>query len=261
VSEALDDLTAEKVLLEFGLEPEAVQVTAEGLGNRAILTEHFVVRIAKDTSKAYQDHERECRITLHMIDAGVRTARPVAWTRHYSVLERIPGRAIGRGGVASDAVWNELLNDLERVWANPAEPKRELEPWVGKVALLEEPSVLGALTPQERELIRGIIGQSRVIQHPTFVHGDAFSENVMVNHGEYAAIIDWGMAGWRSLEHEFAALSDRAYTLGLERYRDQLDLPFLAALRLNIGLEVAARGFLSWDVVQQLLREGLEVGT
>jgi aminoglycoside phosphotransferase (APT) family kinase protein len=259
VHDTLDELTAEQVFLEFELELEAVEGVAEGLGNRALLTKRFVVRIAKDGFKTLQDHDRECQIARKMLEAGVRTARPVAWSRHYSVFERIPGQTVGRGGTASDAVWHALLDDLERVWANPGEPQRDLEPWVGKVAVLEEPSVLGALTQQEREHIAGMIGQPRVMKNPMFVHGDAFSENVMVHHGEYTAVIDWGMAGWRSLEHEFAALSDRAYALGLERYGHQLDLPFLAALRLNIGLEVAARGFLNWDVVRGLLREAREL--
>lgn len=257
----LDSLTAEDVFLEFSLEPEPVIQVAEGRGNRAFLTERFAVRIAKDEYSQYLDHTRECRIAEAMLKAGVRTAQPVAWARGYSVLERVPGQVIGRGGTASDAVWNDLLDDLERVWANPPEPMPVLELWVSPdVEALERESVQQALTPQEREDILRIISRPRAIHHPSFIHGDAFSENVMVDEGAYSAVIDWGWSGWHPLEHEFAMLSQRAYELALERHVSRLDLALLGAIRLNIGLVVASYGLMDWAIVRQGLSEALEYG-
>lgn len=260
MTENLDALTATDVLHSFGLEAAHVERTAEGRGNRAFLTDRFVVRIAKVEYSQYVDHARECQIAEAMVKAGVRTARPVAWSRWTSVIERMPGHVIGRGGSASDGVWNALFDDLERVWSNPAEPQKELEPWSSDGSVLEAPSVLEALTSQERDAIRGIITKPRAVQHPMFIHGDAFSENVMVHEAVYSTLIDWGWSGWHPLEHEFAMLEQRACEVGLERHRDQLDLPLLGAIRLNIGLEVASYGLIDWSIVRRGLREALEYG-
>jgi Phosphotransferase enzyme family len=260
MTENLDALTAADVFHRFGLEAGHVERTAEGRGNRAFLTDRFVVRIAKAEYSQYVDHTRECQIAEAMVKAGVCTARPVAWSRWISVIERMPGKVVGRGGTASDRVWNALFDDLERVWSNPAEPQKELEPWFSDGTVLESPSVVDALTPQERDAIRVIITKPRAVQHPTFIHGDAFSENVMVHEAAYSALIDWGWSGWHPLEHEFAMLDQRAYEVGLERHRGQLDLPLLGAIRLNIGLEVASYGLIDWSIVRRGLRDALEHG-
>jgi Phosphotransferase enzyme family len=260
MTEKLDDLTAADVFHEFGIEPEDITDKAEGRGNRAYLTERFVVRIAKDDYSQYLDHERECKIAEAMLKVGVRTARPIAWSRSYSVWGRVPGKAIERGEIASDEVWNALLDDLEHVWINPAESMKPLESWSQDGSALERPSVQEALTLQERDDIRRIITKPRAIQHPTFIHGDAFNMNVMVDKGAYSAVIDWGWSGWHPLEHEFAMLNQRALELGLERHSKELDLPLLGAIRLNIGLEVASYGLIDWSIVRQGLREALEYG-
>ncbi len=261
MSERLADLTAADVFLEFGLKPETITDEAEGRGNRAYLTEHFVVRIAKDEYSQYLNHERECKIAEAMLKVGVHTARPVAWTRSYSIWERVLGETIKRGETASDEIWNALLGDLGRVWSNPAEPMKTLEPWSSPdVEVLEKPSVIAALTHQEREDIKRIITTPRTIQHPAFIHGDAFSENVMVHNGAYSAVIDWGWSGWHPLEHEFAMLEERAHELALEQHGKNLDLPLLGAIRLNIRLVVASYGLLEWNVVRRGLREALEYG-
>jgi aminoglycoside phosphotransferase (APT) family kinase protein len=260
MAEKLDVLTAADVFREFGLESESVEREAEGRGNRAYLTNRFVVRIAKDEYSQYLDHTRECQIAKAMLEVGVRTARPVAWTQWYSVLERVPGKAIERGERASDEVWNALLDDLEHVWSNPAEPMKPLESWSQDGSVLERPSVQEALTIEERDTIERIITKPRAIQHATFIHGDAFNMNVMVHEGAYSAVIDWGWSGWHPLEHEFAMLNQRALELGLERHSKKLDLPLLGAIRLNIGLEVASYGLIDWAIVRQGLREALEYG-
>jgi aminoglycoside phosphotransferase (APT) family kinase protein len=261
MSKRLDDLTAADVFLEFGIKLEDITDKAEGRGNRAYLTERFVIRIAKDDYSQYLDHERECKIAEAMLKAGVSTARPVAWSRSYSIWERVPGKTIKRGETASDEIWNALLDDLERVRNNPPEPIKPLEPWFSPDAeVLREPSVIAALTQQEREDISRIITTPRTVQHPAFIHGDAFSENVMVHKGAYSALIDWGWSGWHPLEHEFAMLQQRAHELALGRYAKQLDLPLLGAIRLNISLVVASYGLLEWTIVRRGLREALEYG-
>lgn len=261
MTEKLDGLTARDVFRALGLGPERVESEAQGRGNRAYLTERFVVRIAKDEYSQYLDHERECNIAEAMLKAGVRTARPVAWSRSYSIWERVPGQVIKRGETASDEVWNALLVDLERVWANPPEPMKPLGLWSSQdVEVLEKPSVLETLTQQEREDIKRIISTPRAIQHPAFIHGDAFNENVMVYQGNYAAVIDWGQAGWKPLEHEFTMMEQRAHELALERHAARLDLPLMSAIRLNIGLVVASYGLIDWTIVGQGLREALEYG-
>ena len=253
--------TAAEVFRDFGLEPEPVVRETEGQTNRVFVTERFVVRVAKADYAQYLDHGRECRIALAMLEAGVRTARPVAWSRSRSVLERVPGRVIERGERASDAVWGELLDDLERVWANPAEPEPALEPWLRDGGVLEQRSVIEGLTPTERDAIRAIITKPRPVQHPCFIHGDAFSTNVVVHGGAYAALLDWGWSGWHPLEHEFAMLAPDAFALAMARHRDRLDLPLLGAIRLNIALEVASYGLIGWDIVRGGLREALEFGS
>lgn len=261
MTENLDSLTAADVFREFGLEVGVVEHSTQGQTNRAFLTNRFVVRIAKSEYSQYLNHERECLIAQAMLKVGVRTARPVAWSQSYSVFERVPGEIIGRGDTATDAVWNALLDDLERVWLNPPEPVQQIQAWSMDGSVLEKPSVLEALTPEERDSIRMIITKPRTVQHPTFIHGDAFSENVMVCAGKYSALIDWGWSGWHPLEHEFAMLVPGAFELGLARHAQQFDLPLLGAIRLNIGLEVASYGLIDWSIVRQGLREALEYGS
>jgi aminoglycoside phosphotransferase (APT) family kinase protein len=164
-------------------------------------------------------------------------------------------------GLTATDVFRALGMGLERVWANPPETMKPLEPWSSPdVKVLEKPSVIEALTLQERAKVRRIITTPRAIQHPSFIHGDAFSENVMVHNGAYSALIDWGWAGWHPLEHEFAMLQQRAYELALERHATHLDLPLLGAIRLNIGLVVASYGLIDWTIVRQGLREALKYG-
>ena len=248
----MDGITPEAVLLEFGLPAQAVTGIHTGFGNRAYLTQDYVIRVARNE---HQHHDRECRIALAMLRAGVRTARPLGWQRTYSVLERVPGAPIGRGGTASDGVWNALLDDLERVWANPLEPVPELPKWSADRDVF---AVNTDLTRTELEQVHFILNTPRSIRQPAFVHGDAFGENVMVADGQYQALIDWGCAGPQPLEYEFSRLPHRAFEVALERHAARLDLPLLYALRLDISFVVATFGYMDWNEVRTVLRLALE---
>lgn len=189
---------------------------------------------------------------------GVRTPRPVAWEATYSIWDRVAGRTAASLGAVRGSTWNALLDDLELLHANPLEPRRVAAPtvWEGRMHLVESTQARAKWTQGELTAFRRILGSRQPLRNPAFVHGDAFARNVLVDEqGEYAALIDWGCAGWSSLETECARLEPDALELALRRWRGRLDMPLLLRIRLDFFLEVAALSRISFDEVRNVLEE------
>ncbi|CAM4022443.1 phosphotransferase [Deinococcus marmoris] len=181
--------------------------------------------------------------------AGVQTAVPLFWGPGYSLWERLPGR-VPTPAQLTPQFWNAVLDDLERLHAAPPEAysPRLSELWVG------DPGLIGgaAWTPAERIRLRRVLTTPYPLTAPVFVHGDVYGHNLLADtQGHYAGLLDWGNAGWATLEHECAVLDE--LEPALHRWAGRLDPGLLWRLRLELLLKVAGAGRISHDVVRGAL--------
>jgi len=228
------------LLARHGLPTAGLKPVPDGTTAEIWRTDRHVLRIG-----ATIDHQRETRIALGALAAGVHTATPVAHGAGYSIWERLPGRAASQVRTVPTPTWSALLADLERLHASPPEPRTHDAPttWRGTPALIDRTRAWAHWTEPERRVLRRALGSKRPLRHPAFVHGDAWADNVLVdNTAGYVGIIDWGCARWAVLEEEAARLETPALELALERWKPQLDLRLLYGLRLELLLTVALQG-------------------
>jgi aminoglycoside phosphotransferase len=97
-------------------------------------------------------------------------------------------------------------------------------------------------------------------QHGTvFIHGDACAGNVLIDrNGSYLALIDWGGAGWDSLEAECARLEDDALELAKQRWGNELNLGLVEQLRLELYLQVLIQCRIGTEAVREQLEIAAE---
>ena len=74
----------------------------------------------------------------------------------------------------------------------------------------------------------------------------------MVDNGNFVGLIDWGNAGWGSLEAECSSLDTPALDLALKRW-PTLDKALLWKIRLNLSLEVVSYGRMPVSQVRAVL--------
>lgn len=200
-------------------------------------TQDHVVRLGSVTN-----HAREARLALAALKSGVRTPRPVAWGEDYGIWERLPGSPPSRGMTVKPRAWQTMLGDLALLHAHPLEDLNEAiasQAWRGRSWLIEATQEAG-WTSTDRARLLTVLDEPAVNVPPVFVHGDAYSRNILLNeHGEYVAILDWGCAGWLSLETKCARLEDDALHLACEWWADRLDLQLVWRMRLDLFLEIA----------------------
>ncbi|MFK7601468.1 phosphotransferase family protein [Deinococcus sp. SM5_A1] len=215
-----------------------------GFSNEVWLIDDAVLRLSPRT-----DHAREAGAALGALAAGVHTARPLYWGMDYSLWERLPG-GMPTPAQLTHTFWNAVLDDLERLHATP--PKlyspRPSELWVG------DPGLAGGAdwTPAERAALRRVLSTPYPLTAPVFVHGDVYSHNLLADaRGQYAGLLDWGNAGWATLEHECAVLDDLEPALA--RWNGRLDLGLLWRLRLELLLKVAGAGRIPPSAVREAL--------
>ncbi len=218
---------------------------AVSLANTVFVGKQYVVRIAKHE---HTDHAREARIALHALELGIRTAKPLAWAKNYSIYQRLIGSSADPD--TPKAVWLELLLDLKRFHAHPFEP-RTLETiyWDGGLHLLES-IFASSLSPAEMQMAREML-QPHTSSHLVFAHSDAWSSNIIVANNKYVGLIDWGNAAWQPLEREIAWLEDAALALALKQF--DLNLPQLRAYRLEILLLAGMNGRGTIEGVRHIL--------
>jgi Phosphotransferase enzyme family len=250
-----------EVFKRHGLRVRDLEVAQQGLNNAVWLTDEYALRISKGSNL---NHPKEASIALHALSLGIRTARPLFWEREYSIWERLPGSSAKppqpRG------VWEGVLDDLERLHANPPELAPQINTWVqlpfpgdrtpsppgiwdGDMRLLES-EFAQQLEPSQRTRILELFQPQR-IERLYFLHADAFAANIQALNGEYIGLIDWGNAQWHCLEREFAWMEDGALEVALERY--DLNIPLLFAMRLELLLKVGVHGGVTVEDVRHAL--------
>ncbi|MDV6374443.1 aminoglycoside phosphotransferase family protein [Deinococcus arenicola] len=233
-----------------GLSVSGLRRAEMGFSNEVWLTDTAVLRLGTGMQFGTgMEYGREAAVALGALAAGVHTARPLFWEPEYSLWERLPGQMPTPAQLTPD-FWNAVLNDLERLHAVPPEPclPRPSEWWVGDLGLMDGLD----WTPAEQAALRRVRSTPYPLTAPVFVHGDAYRHNLLADQGgHYAGLLDWGNAGWATLEHECAVLDD--LEPALERWNGRIDLDLLWRLRLELLLRVAAAGRVSVDTVREAL--------
>lgn len=230
-----------------GLSVSGLRRADTGFSNTVWLTDAAVLRLGAGT-----DHAREAALALGALAAGVRTARPLFWGPGYSLWERLPG-GMPTPSQLTPVFWNAVLDDLDRLQATPPEvpTPRPSKWWVGDP---EMPEVRNAdWTPAERAALLRVLSTPYPLTAPVFVHGDVYRHNLLADAaGRYAGVLDWGNAGWATLEHECAVLDD--LEPALVRWGGRLDTGLLRRLRLELLLKVCGAGRISPNAVRKVLQ-------
>lgn len=221
--------------------------------NLVYLTDHFVLRMARPELAGTTDHEREAELGLKAFELDLKTAKPVAWGKTYSIWERLPGQALQDSETCPPQIWHELLDTLEHLHHNPPEPRIPVKAWTGNPELIQKTQALACWTPTEQDQLHTLLSEPQPITSPLFIHGDAYADNILVDEGKFVGLIDWGNAGWQCLEQECSSLDESALELALQRWRDKLDLELLWKMRLNLLLEVLSYGRVDVSEVRAVL--------
>lgn len=177
--------------------------------------------------------------------AGVRTPRLLVFDNSrdivdalFTIYERVPGQdlasRIAAGLPVSDRVYRQLGRELAKLHSEVTDvpdPNGWLDTdprWVTSEAiddLLRQPlldagsaGVLAALYEQLEPALQKAATCRR------FLHQDLSFGNIMSYDGEFAALIDWGDAGWADPAQEFAYLPLRVIDHMLTGYREIIPL-------------------------------------
>lgn len=199
----------------------------------------LILRVPRDHPISTSDARKEAVAVPAAREAGVRTPRILAFDETldllpvpYSIYERVPGKTLGllaRDPASLPEVWRELGYDLALLHENVPEdsPVAGLEcgeipdprPWPVEMA------TEGYFTTVESDWLTGWLELlAPVALAPVrrrFLHGDTQATNVMVGAEslEYAAVLDWGNAGWGDPAWDFAGVPLRIVPFMLEGYR------------------------------------------
>ena len=214
------------------------------------MSEDYVLRISKNT--VFADHAREARLAKDALKLGVKTAACVAFGQDYSIWKRLPGVRSNRN-TSPEILWNLLLNDLEKLHANPLEvaPENLSLQWVSHEVWIERTQNTANWTGVERKTLERILISKHAIENHTFIHGDAWQDNVLEFEGCYSGLIDWTGAGWSSLEFECSRLEQPALDLALKRWKFDIELMF--KMRLELLLRVGTLRRVDWAVVREIM--------
>lgn len=155
-----------------------------------------------------------------------------------TIYERVPGHdlasQIAAGHAVPDRVYRELGRELAKlhrdVTAVP-DPNGRLDDkrrWISPEAMDNlfrnaalDPHTVGVLTSLY-ERMRPVLQQASTFRR--FLHQDLSLGNIMSNRDEFAALIDWGDAGWADPAREFAFLPLPAVDQALAGYREIMPL-------------------------------------
>ncbi len=229
-----------------------LEPAVQGLVNRVFLTPEYVVRISKN---AQTDHPRECLIAQHLLKLGVKTARPVAWDRHYSIWERLPGVSLQQWGQVSEDFWGQVFSDLEIIHLTHPIAENPPKYWKAEFGSSLE-TTRAKWSTEDYHLLEQIETLPHPLHNPVFVHGDLFPANLMVGpDGSYGGMIDWGCAGFLGLERELSRMKPRSFELALKRWGNQLDLELLYKQRIDLLLLLAQFGRVGFDVLRSTLAQ------
>ncbi len=245
-------MTPEDIFERHKLKFKTFEPAGAGYDNHVFMSEDYVLRISRNT--VFADHAREARLAKAALKLGVTTAACVAFGQDYSIWKRLPGVRSNRN-TSPKILWQSLLNDLEKLHANPLEvaPENLSEEWVSHEVWIERTQNLAAWSGVERKKLESILIAKHPITQHLFIHGDAWQDNVLEFEGCYAGLIDWTGAGWSSLEFECSRLEQPALDLALLRWKSDFDVELMFKMRLELLLRVGTLRQVDWAVVREIM--------
>lgn len=214
--------------------PVVGRMRSTGVVNSIYTLGNLVLRVPKNMAPALSDTYTESVACPVAWDHGVRTPRLVVWDEDTDILE-VPFTIHERvDGVPPELdfdgqLWRDVGRDMARM----------------HIEITDCPDPLGRLDDAGRVSEEGVLTWARgtdvqgwiercverlkpLISEPVddvFLHNDVSNGNVLHKDGAYAAVIDWGDAGWGDPSLEFASLPMVAAIGMLEGYRDVTHLP------------------------------------
>jgi Phosphotransferase enzyme family len=248
-------MTPADYFLQHGLTANNLQLVEKRSLNEVFISDLYALKLSRPETRDWINHAREAQVALAEIGYGVKTAKPIVWGEDFSIWERINGQTI-HGESVSGSFLSDLLDCLELIHNNPFEPMpNEYERlWIGDQSHVEYASSIHELTREDIRKIEDVLLQPTKISKPVFIHGDVFADNIFSNdQGDFAALIDWGNAGWHSLERECAFMDPNILEAAISRWEASLDQGLLWKIRLDILLEIFPRGVISANSIQEAL--------
>lgn len=201
----------------------------------------YVLRVPRAIDEGLRDTRTESVAVPIVHAVGVRTPALIAFDDSfelldvpYTVYERVPGTSFAFSSsvdASSAGVLRSLGRELavlhQRVDECPDpngwldQPGRDNEPEGFLEALRAGGYMNDDLHAWLRSLIVRLVPAVQDARgYRRFLHDDASPANVMVDHGNFAALIDWGDAGWGDPALEFRCLPTRAVPQALAGYRE-----------------------------------------
>lgn len=227
---------------QHGLPPSPItRVPDVGIFNAVyLLGDEFILRVPRRHPAHDQAlYHESIAVPLARL-AGVRTPALLVYddTRTllpvpYTIYERVQGETLGLLDLEPEQtpeVWQELGGDLARLHngvkrEGPGAALGEREGGPDPRELAERLAGGGWITGSEarwlqRWLDRIAPAALTAVEH-RFSHGDTQATNVMVQGHpyRYAAVLDWGSAGWGDPAWDFAGIPLRAVPYLLKGYR------------------------------------------
>jgi aminoglycoside phosphotransferase len=249
---ATNALTPEDIFERHKLKFKTFEPAGAGYDNHVFMSEDYVLRISKNT--VFADHAREARLAKEALKIGVTTAACVAFGQDYSIWKRLPGVRSNRNTSPLN-LWDSLLSDLERLHSNPLEVAPENLPteWVSHEVWIERTQNMANWSETERKTLESILITKHPITRHSFIHGDAWQDNVLEFEGCYSGLIDWTGAGWSSLEFECSRLEQPALDLALTRWKTKVDVELMLKMRLELLLRVGTLRRVDWAMVREIM--------
>lgn len=205
------------------------------------LGEDLVLRIPRKQS--VEDRlAKEAAVIPIVQAAGVPTSGVVAYDASrttadvpYIVLERLRGQTLAEVGYDPEAGARThrslgeiltVLHALRRSEAGPVHGVAEPAPFV-PAELVDRLTEAGEMGMSQGRWLMEWFGSLRTHlafeSEPVLLHGDVIPSNLLVDdHGEVAAVIDWGSACWGDPVRDFAAFPTRALPDIISGYRSAL---------------------------------------
>lgn len=207
------------------------------------LGDTLVLKVPHDDPAPMTSIAIEAVAAVHAHTAGVRTPRLIAFDDSldllpvpYLVYERVHGELlsqIGRSPATAGKIWREVGSDLARLHTRvgpemslPDLPNHEQWPEADPCPWVENLHCAGDLTNVEAYWLGDVLDRlapaTRAPHARCFCHGDVNAGNVVVGHHAprtYAALLDWGGAGWADPASDFSGIALEAVPLVLTGYR------------------------------------------
>ena len=195
------------------------------------LEDTSVLKVPHDDPAPITSIAIEAAAAVHAHAAGVRTPRLIAFDDSldllpvpYLVYERVHGEPlpqIGRSPATVRRIWREVGGDLARLHTRVGLdmslrplPKHEQSPDTDPRPWVENLHRAGDLTDAEAcwlgDVLDRLAPATLAPLSLCFCHGDVNAGNVMVGHREprtYAALLDWGGAGWADPASDFSGIA------------------------------------------------------